>query len=113
MVESSRPRDPAVAAAEDQRVGRPSQMLRPAQCSTQIVRIDRSLETMQDEQAWSTLGIGPRIDAMHLELIVIGRCPVLDASQQCWRPSKKLAPERPKVSARYPPCGAIGILAVP
>jgi hypothetical protein len=49
MIEASGTRRLPIARAEDQRVGRPAGPLREAQDAAEVVRSDRSLETVQHE----------------------------------------------------------------
>src|SRR5262245_41313772 len=66
-----------------------------------------ALEPMQEKQAWHSRRA---IESVPVDEVSIGSVPALEARLNDGGTSKALSPERLCVWARYPPCGAVGIL---
>lgn len=83
----------AIAGAKDQGIGRPPLPLRERQQTSQIVRADRALQSMEDQKASSMRGpAAGRLQTMELELVAITGGPPLDACREWRRSSHEFSP---------------------
>ena len=96
------------ASAKNQQICSPSATRRLAKESGDIVRTDRSLESMQKEESRRPDG---RVEAMEIDEVPVRSFPSLDARWKRRARAKKLSPERLCVAPGYPPRGAVDILA--
>src|SRR3954464_5747947 len=94
MVEAGRSRQFSVAAAEDQDVGRPPPAPSLVEEPSHVMRADRALEAMKDEQARRRAAVAHRgIQPADLELVAIGCRPPFGAGRDPRWTARELSPE--------------------
>ena len=98
----------AATAAKDQKIGRP-----PAPCGLSkktgdVVRPNRSLESVQEKQSRSS---GWTIEPMEVDEVSVSGFPAFNPRRKRRVWTKQLSPQRLCVCPGYPPCGAVDILA--
>jgi len=94
MIKPPSSRHLSVAGSEDEGVSRPPAPACRGQNAEQVVRLNRSLETMENEQPASMGGtLVDRVHPMQFERIPIRGRPTLDASREPGPPAGELPPE--------------------
>lgn len=96
------------APAKDHQVGSPPATLGLMKEPADVMRSNRPLESVEKKQARRA---DRSLQAMHVNEVSVRGVPAfhVDRKRRAW--AKELAPQSLAVGPRYPPCGAVGILA--
>jgi hypothetical protein len=97
------------APAKNQHVRTPVALPSHMKKAADIVRADCTFETVQEKQTGS---IGTAVEPEDVDKIAVRGRPPFDVSRRRWIPTRELAPERLRMSSRYPPCGVVRMFAL-